>query len=129
MKKRSAGNLAHLLCAIACSGVGLFLAGGIEDSPDEAETGHDAQLKGAVAAGLAQLKLHPMPPLSAPPPLPAYPAAGNVPGARFGTKPKDKIGGGKLNCAEQFRAMAFAQLTLDHTHGVPVEGDHHGCLG
>jgi tricorn protease len=61
----------------------------IEDAPDEAQTGRDAQLERAVTAGLAQLKLHPMAPLAAPPPLPAYPVAGNVPGARFGTKPKD----------------------------------------
>lgn len=61
----------------------------IEDAPNEMQTGSDAQLNAAVAAGLAQLKLHPMAPLTAPPPLPAYPAAGNVPGARFGTPPKD----------------------------------------
>lgn len=61
----------------------------IEDAPDEAQTGRDAQLTSAVAAGLAQLKLHPVTPLAAPPPLPAYPAAGNVPGARFSPKPKN----------------------------------------
>jgi len=61
----------------------------VEDRPDEAETGGDAQLDAAIAEGLAQLKLHPMAPLAAPLSLPAYPAAGNVPGASFGTKPKD----------------------------------------
>ena len=61
----------------------------VESAPDEAETGGDAQLAASVAAALAQLKLHPKPQLVAPSPLPAYPVAGEVPGAKFNTKQED----------------------------------------
>jgi tricorn protease len=43
----------------------------------------DAQLEAGVAAALIQLKRTLRPKLKAPPPLPAYPPEGNVPGANF----------------------------------------------
>lgn len=52
--------------------------------PDEQVRGSDRQLEAAVQAVLQQLKDHPPAPLRAPAPLPAYPPAGDVPGARFG---------------------------------------------
>ena len=56
----------------------------VESAPDEAETGHDAQLQAAVMAGLTQLKRHPPVTPRAPAALPAYPVGGDVPGAKFG---------------------------------------------
>lgn len=56
----------------------------VEDRPDEDETDTDAQLSRATALALTALRRLPQHPLAAPPPLPAYPAAGNVPGASFG---------------------------------------------
>ncbi len=51
--------------------------------PDEAVTHNDAQLQAGVAAALSQIGRIPPHPLKAPAPLPAYPPAGNVPGASF----------------------------------------------
>ncbi len=59
----------------------------VEDRPDEVVTGIDAQLDGATRVALARLGGTAIVPLRAPPPLPAYPAAGDVPAASFGTKP------------------------------------------
>lgn len=56
----------------------------VEPPPDEAVTGSDAQLQAAVGTALDQLEKHPAAVLQAPAPLPAYPPAGNVPGAEFG---------------------------------------------
>ena len=50
--------------------------------PDEAVTGRDSQLEAAIDAALAGMDRAPRE-LRAPPPLPAYPAGGNVPGASF----------------------------------------------
>ena len=55
----------------------------VDDEPDDFTNGRDAQLDRAVAVGLAALRRNPPTPLRAPPPRPAYPAAGNVPGASF----------------------------------------------
>ncbi len=56
----------------------------IDDRPDEAVTGGDAQLDGAVRVALERLGHTTITPLRAAPPLPAYPPAGTVPGASFG---------------------------------------------
>lgn len=61
----------------------------VDDAPDEVQTGRDAPLESAVAAGLEQIRRHPVVPLVAPAPVPAYPAAGNVPGARFSPATKE----------------------------------------
>ncbi len=55
----------------------------VDDRPDEDATGIDDQLDRAVAMALASLRQSPPRPLEAPSPLPAYPAAGDVPGASF----------------------------------------------
>jgi tricorn protease len=54
----------------------------VSRDPDEVDTGRDSQLQAAVQAVLAQMQ-HRRATLSAPSPLPAYPAQGNVPGASF----------------------------------------------
>ncbi len=51
--------------------------------PEEAVTHTDAQLRAATRWAIAQIKRTPPHPLKAPSPLPAYPPAGNVPGASF----------------------------------------------
>ncbi len=58
----------------------------IDDRPDEAVTGADAQLDGAVRVAMQRLDHTRVAPLRAPPPLPAYPPAGTVPGASFGPR-------------------------------------------
>ncbi len=58
----------------------------VDDRPDEGVTGQDRQLDAAVRVALDRLRrLPPMRP-KAPPPLPAYPAAGMVPPASFGSR-------------------------------------------
>lgn len=52
--------------------------------PDEWVTGSDRQIDAAVQAVMQQLQAHPSVPLRAPAPVPAYPPAGDVPGASFG---------------------------------------------
>ncbi len=59
----------------------------IDDRPDEAVTGGDAQLDGAVRVAMRRLDHTPIVPTRAPPALPAYPPAGDVPGASFGPRP------------------------------------------
>ena len=56
-------------------------------APDEAVTGGDAQLGLATKAVLNTLVAHPALSPRAPPPLPAYPAAGQVPPASFRSSP------------------------------------------
>ena len=55
----------------------------VDREPDEFLTGRDSQLDAAVQAVLAKLTAHPSPPLQAPPPLPAYPEGGQMPGSSF----------------------------------------------
>ncbi len=55
----------------------------VDDAPDEAITGSDVQLETAVRTALDRLRRAPAPGLVAPPPLPAYPTAGQVPPASF----------------------------------------------
>ena len=57
----------------------------VDDRPDQVLTGADPQLEAAVRVALDRLAHTTTAPLRAPPPLPAYPAAGNVPGASFGS--------------------------------------------
>ena len=64
----------------------------IDDRPDEAVTGGDAQLDGAVRVAMRRLGQTRVMPPRAPPPLPAYPPAGNVPGAWFGPRPDGGAG-------------------------------------
>ncbi len=56
----------------------------VDDRPDEAVTGQDAQLEAAVRVALDRVRRLPPVQPKAPPPLPAYPAAGMVPPASFG---------------------------------------------
>ncbi len=56
----------------------------VDDRPDEAVTGNDAQLETAVAVALDRLATHPPDRPLAAPELPAYPPGGEVPGASFG---------------------------------------------
>ena len=51
--------------------------------PGDATIGEDDQLKAAVQTAIGQLAHRPPHTLKAPAPFPAYPAAGNVPGASF----------------------------------------------
>ncbi len=55
----------------------------VDDRPDEGVTGGDVQLDTAVRVALARLPAHRPEQGMAPPELPAYPAAGDVPGASF----------------------------------------------
>ena len=55
----------------------------IEAEPDEAVTRDDSELSAAVMTALDQIKNHPPRGIKTPAPLPAYPPAGNVPGASF----------------------------------------------
>ena len=55
----------------------------VSAAPDEGLTGRDAQLELATKAVLEKLAHDPAPMLRAPPKTPAYPAAGDVPGASF----------------------------------------------
>jgi tricorn protease len=56
----------------------------VDPSPDEAVTGRDRLLETAVMAVLDQIARRPEAAPRAPPPLPAYPPGGDVPGATFG---------------------------------------------
>ena len=56
----------------------------VEDRPDAATPDRDAPLERAVAVALARLRTDRRPPVRIPAPLPAYPPAGEVPGAAFG---------------------------------------------
>ncbi len=58
----------------------------VDDRPDEAITGLDAQLEAAVRVALDRVRRLPPPRPKAPPPLPAYPQAGNVPPASFASR-------------------------------------------
>jgi len=55
----------------------------VEPPPDEAVTHRDLELEVAVRTALEQLTLRAPQILKGPPPLPAYPLQGNVPGASF----------------------------------------------
>ncbi len=59
----------------------------IDDRPDDVIPGVDTQLDGAVRVALDRLAHVPVIRPGAPAPLPAYPAAGNIPGAWFGPGP------------------------------------------
>ncbi len=59
----------------------------VDDTPDEAVTGRDVQLETAVRAALDRLGPAPATTLHAPPALPAYPKAGEVPPASFDPGP------------------------------------------
>ena len=58
----------------------------VDDRPDEATTGQDRQLDAAVEVALERATRLPPVRLRAPPPLPAYPAAGIVPPASFASR-------------------------------------------
>ncbi len=58
----------------------------VDDRPDEAVTGRDRQLDAAVEVALERVRRLPPVQPKAPPPLPAYPAAGVVPPASFGSR-------------------------------------------
>ena len=60
----------------------------VDDRPDEGVTGEDTQLETAVKVALDRLTTHPPANAVPPPELPAYPAAGNVPGASFVLPPR-----------------------------------------
>ena len=57
----------------------------VDPSPDEAVTERDRLLETTVMAVLYQIAHLPEPTPRSPPPLPAYPPGGDVPGATFGT--------------------------------------------
>ena len=59
----------------------------VDDAPDEAITGRDVQLETAVRATLDRIDRAPAAALVAPPALPAYPKAGEVPPASFASAP------------------------------------------
>ncbi len=59
----------------------------VDDRPEEAVTGRDIQLETAVSVALRRLADHPPTRPVAAPELPAYPAAGEVPGASFAASP------------------------------------------
>ena len=58
----------------------------VDDRPDEGVTGQDRQLDAAVKVALDRMRRLPPVRPKAPPPLPAYPAAGMVPPASFGSR-------------------------------------------
>ncbi|NPD67750.1 hypothetical protein HN018_18025 [Lichenicola cladoniae] len=59
----------------------------VDDRPDEGVSGQDIQLDTAVAVALGRLATHPPTKGIAPAELPAYPLAGEVPGASFSQAP------------------------------------------
>ena len=65
----------------------------VESAPAEAVIHKDTELAAAVRAALNQLKRSPHLSPAVPAPLPAYPPAGNVPGASFGL---DIVGGDRI---------------------------------